>query len=861
MMFRFGVTNLAEQPRRVGCSMVVDSVEQRERRSIETGAARMDASGANMRQQLEEEGISRAAFVKAAVGSAALLAALSLAPGKANSVASELATEMTWTPVSVFQKSVAGGAAQETYSPRFVAYFARFLLNYDSVSANWWKNQQLSVSQESAQDFARKLVEAGAEAVFKASDLDSDGALNQEEFSLAIADQQMSFAKFEASVNFGLRKYQGKDGVRRLLTLLLEEFGEETAGKRQIALLFALLDSDQPVENIKSLMGETDNSSIIGYKVVNGGKGYQAGQPPAVKIEPPPFLQDTARATALLKRSGSVFRVALRSSGKGYVGTPEVTISAPRNPKGEAALAVAALKGGKVVGIVVTKEGRGYAEDDDVKVTISPPEAESNTPVGFVEGVMNCATATAVMDMKVSSVRIVHKGSGYASTLPTKVSVEPPPPQLDYAVPGITAEVEAVQSAPPEKEVLRSWLPPNQLRKEVTELLPDNLVPMLDPCLAKFYLSPIDVADPNYCVYFDNAEFEVYPSQKLARYFSFLDGPRTRYPVEKERPLDANVFLRFAACGAACGSSAHALLIPIDVVKTRMQSEPSKYPNMLSTFQTLVKEEGTEAFLLGAGATILGYLAYGGVSFGLTEFLKRRFVELAGPNLAALYPIPILLGASAISAGFSAAVVAPFETIRIKTVTVPNFPKTLVGAFSELVSSGRAGELIAGVPVLLILEIPFMMTKFAVFDACSKLAYAAFPQATESVAVALAVSLVSGMIAGIAASLISQPFDTIMVDVNDKAGGNVNIIKSVKDAFEEGGVSAFYKGSLPRALKSAVNIALQFFLYDSLKRIANVSPDDLKVFFDVMSGLEMGLKGPEAAGLAPDMASLIDGLI
>lgn len=64
-------------------------------------------------------------------------------------------------------------------------------------------------------------------------------------------------------------------------------------------------------------------------------------------------------------------------------------------------------------------------------------------------------------------------------------------------------------SPPPEKEVLRSWLPPQQLRREVTELLPDNLVPMLDPCLAKFYLSPIDVADPNYCVYFDNSEFQV----------------------------------------------------------------------------------------------------------------------------------------------------------------------------------------------------------------------------------------------------------------------------------------------------------------------------------------------------------------
>lgn len=47
--------------------------------------------------------------------------------------------------------------------------------------------------------------------------------------------------------------------------------------------------------------------------------------------------------------------------------------------------------------------------------------------------------------------------------------------------------------------------------------------------------------------------------------------------------------------------------------------------------------------------------------------------------------------------------------------------------------------------------------------------------------------------------------------------------------YEQGGVKAFFKGAIPRALKSALNIALQFFLYDSLKRIANVAPDDLKV--------------------------------
>lgn len=61
------------------------------------------------------------------------------------------------------------------------------------------------------------------------------------------------------------------------------------------------------------------------------------------------------------------------------------------------------------------------------------------------------------------------------------------------------------------------------------------------------------------------------------------------------------MFLRFAACGAACGSTAHAFLIPIDVVKTRMQSEPKKYPDMVSTFGTLVKEEVRRCCCRGGG--------------------------------------------------------------------------------------------------------------------------------------------------------------------------------------------------------------------------------------------------------------------
>lgn len=53
------------------------------------------------------------------------------------------------------------------------------------------------MSLESAQDFAKKLSVQGADVVFSSSDLDGDGKLNQEEFNLAIADQQIGFAKFQ----------------------------------------------------------------------------------------------------------------------------------------------------------------------------------------------------------------------------------------------------------------------------------------------------------------------------------------------------------------------------------------------------------------------------------------------------------------------------------------------------------------------------------------------------------------------------------------------------------------------------------------------------------------------------------------
>ena len=62
-------------------------------------------------------------------------------------------------------------------------------------------------------------------------------------------------------------------------------------------------------------------------------------------------------------------------------------------------------------------------------------------------------------------------------------------------------------------------------------------------------------------------------SQAIA---STLFGPRASGVVEMERRLTSNEFGLFALSGAFGCSLTHSLLIPLDVVKTRMQTAPGR---------------------------------------------------------------------------------------------------------------------------------------------------------------------------------------------------------------------------------------------------------------------------------------------
>merc|ERR1711881_287420 len=143
----------------------------------------------------------------------------------------------------------------------------------------------------------------------------------------------------------------------------------------------------------------------------------------------------------------------------------------------------------------------------------------------------------------------------------------------------------------------------------------------------------------------------------------------------KEYGLD--YYLRGALAGGICCGATHGAVTPVDVVKTRIQLDPSKYGGMVSGFSKVIAEEGAGALLTGLGPTAVGYFIQGWFKFGGFEFFKISFAKSLGDQAAWDNRNAIYLGASACAEFIADIFLCPLEAARIRQVSDPTFEKSL----------------------------------------------------------------------------------------------------------------------------------------------------------------------------------------
>jgi solute carrier family 25 phosphate transporter 3 len=187
----------------------------------------------------------------------------------------------------------------------------------------------------------------------------------------------------------------------------------------------------------------------------------------------------------------------------------------------------------------------------------------------------------------------------------------------------------------------------------------------------------------------------------------------------------------------------------------------------------VVAEEGAMALTTGLGATAFGYFVQGWFKFGGVEFFKIQAVSAMGEEKAWNNKTQIYLGAAAAAEFIADIFLCPLEAVRIRSVSDPEFCDGLVDGFGKMLKADGIGGFYSGFLPILAKQIPYTMAKFAVQGEAADAIYASMGSSPKDLSSStnLGISLASGVIAGVAAAVISHPADTLLSKINKKGAG------------------------------------------------------------------------------------------
>ena len=89
-------------------------------------------------------------------------------------------------------------------------------------------------------------------------------------------------------------------------------------------------------------------------------------------------------------------------------------------------------------------------------------------------------------------------------------------------------------------------------------------------------------------------------------------------------------YLKCALGGALSCGPTHTAVVPLDLVKCRIQVNPAKYKNIGTGFKVTVAEEGTRGLSKGWLPTFIGYSIQGLGKYGLYEVFKNLYGNALG---------------------------------------------------------------------------------------------------------------------------------------------------------------------------------------------------------------------------------------
>ncbi|GAB2291657.1 Mitochondrial phosphate carrier protein 1, mitochondrial [Dionaea muscipula] len=271
-----------------------------------------------------------------------------------------------------------------------------------------------------------------------------------------------------------------------------------------------------------------------------------------------------------------------------------------------------------------------------------------------------------------------------------------------------------------------------------------------------------------------------------------------------------------AVGGMLSAGTTHLAITPLDVLKVNMQVNPLKYKGISSGLTILWKEQGPSSLWRGWSGKLFGYGIQGGFRFGFYEYFKKLYSDVLVDHSRS----SIFFVSSASAQVFADVALCPFEAIKVRVQTQPNFAKGLADGFPKLYRSEGLAGFYKGLLPLWGRNLPFAMIMFSAFEHSVDLIYHNIVQRRKEEctrAQQLAVTCLAGYVSGAIGTVVSNPADNIVSSLYNKKADT--ILQAVKKI---GFINLFTRSLPVRIALVGPVITLQWFFYDSIKVLAGL---------------------------------------
>lgn len=268
---------------------------------------------------------------------------------------------------------------------------------------------------------------------------------------------------------------------------------------------------------------------------------------------------------------------------------------------------------------------------------------------------------------------------------------------------------------------------------------------------------------------------------------------------------------RHFLAGAGTGLITKSCVAPLERLKILYQIQaiktPNKYGSITDSLKTIVKEEGVRALYKGNSINCLRITPIYSLKFTFNEFYKSILIKDRKPSFIDLLAVGTLSGISQISATY------PLDLLRTR-YALSETNQCLLSYSKNLVKTEGVKGFYKGIPIAMITGSAHIGLQLSFYETYKK----QFGNLDN-----VGTKLLSGSLAGVSAQAIAYPGDVLKKRMHtngilgEKKNYN-NTIDCIKKIYKYEGMKGFYKGLRVSTIKAIPSAAIQFTVYDKLKK-------------------------------------------